>query len=174
MIIRSYTIKQLEKLNKKEKGKIQVLLNEEAKYWKLKELKLENILNSEYLRNHIFVFVYIDNKVVAKLRYFLKEIKDKILLYRFTYKNGKYCFIQNIYVRDRYRKKGLCSKLLNYLNNNIEKTYKQALVVDSINKKAIICYEKNNFEKIIERNENSKIIKTNKYSENFTEYLMIR
>ena len=44
-----------------------------------------------------------------------------------------------------YRRKGLCCKLLEYLKNNIDKKYKQVLAVDSINKKAIYCYEKNNY-----------------------------
>lgn len=69
-----------------------------------------------------------------------------------------------------YRRKGLCCKLLEYLKNNIDKKYKQVLAVDSINKKAIYCYEKNNLKKIIERNVTNKILKTNKYSEVFKEY----
>jgi len=174
MIIKSYTIKQLQKLNEEEINKIQDLINEEAKYWKGNKVDFRNIIKRERLKNHIFVFIYIDNKVVAKLRYFLKEIKDKILLYRFVYKNGKFSFIQSVFVSSKYRNKRLCSKLFDYLNKNIKKTYKQALAVDNINKKAIKCYEKNNFKKIIERNVNNKIINTKKYSEKFKEFLMIR
>tara|TARA_B110000208_G_scaffold191192_2_gene257286 strand:+ start:2786 stop:3307 length:522 start_codon:yes stop_codon:yes gene_type:complete len=136
------------KLNIKEKQKIEDIFNEENTYYNTKLIKIDNQINKLLKHNnkYYYLFIYKDKKIIAKLRFYIKKIIDKILLGRFIYKNDTYCFIQQVFVSNRYRQKGLCSIMLKYLDNKVR--YKKVLAVEKENIKAIKCYKKNKFKNI--------------------------
>ena len=165
-------------INKIDKNKflqIKTFINLMNKYWNHKDT-FENLIKRLNRRKYTvyFILLFDDNKVVGGFRYYKTHIKDKILLNRFLYKNGYYYCIQEVFVIDEYRGKGILDKLFTIFFTKISKKAHGILAVEKSNKFAIKAYERNKFKKVIERKVTNKLLDSNTYSENFIEYLMIR
>ena len=174
-------IREFLNLDNKEITEIMNFINEENKSYNSPIITAKDLVNRFKKRKDIYSYIFIlkNNNIVGGFRYYKTTIKDKILLRRFIYKNGTYYCIQAVFVLPKYRKQGICSQLINYFFESINKKYdslsfRTILAVDKKNIPAIKCYTKNGFKKVIERKVTNKLLDTNNYTEYFSEYLMIK
>lgn len=167
-------------LSKNEISEIMNFINEENKAYNSPKIIVKDFVNKFKNRKdeYLYFFIFKDNKIAGGFRFYKILIKDKILLHRFTYKNGLYYCIQSVYVLPNYRKQGICTELISnfFKSNNLspKDTFETILAVDKKNIPAFKCYKKNGFKEVIERKVTNKLVGTSNYTEYFTEYLMIR
>lgn len=168
-------ISNIDKLKKQKLVAFENFIKELNKYWDNNDTfkNLIDRLKKRKMYNYYYIFLSHNEKIIGGFRYFKKNIEDKILFNRFVYKNGTYYHIQEVFVINGYRGKGILDKLFKYFFHNIGKNKKCILAVDKENKFGIKAYERNKFKKIIERKVTNKILDNNIYSEKFTEYLML-
>ena len=169
------SLKNLEKLKKNDINEILNFINIENKSYKSPELSLDEFIK-KYKNNKndiYYIFILENKKIVGGFRYYKTNIKDKLLLNRFIYKNGLYYVIQSVFVLSQYRRKGFCSMLLKYFFKEINPS-KTILAVEAKNKNAIKCYQKNGFIKIVERKIINKILDSTDKSIIDKEFLMIK
>ena len=176
-------IKNFLKLNNKEKSAINNFLNEENRSYKSPIIPIKKFVERfatglpsfrKKKNTYFYIFILENGIIVGGFRYYKITIHDKTLFRRFIYKNGIYFCIQSVFVLPKYRKQGLCSKLIKYFLTHVNSKYETALAVEKDNIPAIKCYTKNGFKKVIERKVTNKLVGTNNYTEYFVEYLMLK
>lgn len=92
-----------------------------------------------------YIFIFDNNEIVASLRYYIK-ITDKIFD-TFNVPKNEYIHITDVIVSLKYRRKGICSKMISkLLDKHTGKHF--VLRVEKKNIGAIKCYEKLKFKKV--------------------------
>jgi len=173
-------IKDFLSLGKNEINEIMSFINKENKAYNSPKINIKDFVNKFINRKdkYSYFFIYKNNKIAGGFRFYKVLVEDKILLHRFTYKNGLYYCIQSVYVLPNYRRRGICTELISnfFKSNNLSPidTFETILAVDKKNIPAFKCYKKNGFNEVIERKVTNKLVGTNNYTEYFTEYLMVR